>query len=565
MENTGKIVAIYLFILLFAIVFIIGAIGALRGSDYDRDYFKTEAVPAFRGSIVSSDWRTLSLSERRFSVAFDGRDAENRPLIAKLVALFAFRSEAEITDLLNREARVILAKDLSVSDAKNLRQLSAELDRRGAFKPVLVQGAFIRRGLEVIEQQPHTRLYEYGSLLQPVLGYMHKFNGTGQMGLERFYEAKLKAVKEGSFKAPRDAGGNLIYNSQMRHTPAQNGLSLQLSVNAFLQYDLERTLDAARAEMDASEIICAVMESSSGSLLALATSARYDAGSITNETIVNMRMNAAQYPFEPGSVMKPFIVAILFDENLAGQYDLVRGYGGRFKIGSETINDLERREWFSVEDVVVYSSNIGAAQLAMRLSPYQLFDGLSAFGFAKPSGIDLPYEATGDLPGLHKLRGDIYRATAGYGYGLRVTFIQLLKAYNVFNNGGVMVAPRLVEQFIGANAPAIEAAEQTRVISEASAMKIIQILRKTIVRGNAAVIDGIFTAGKTGTAHIARGGSYINDYHNTFFGFANGGDQKYTIGVLVIDPKKHHYASRTAAPIFLRVTNLLIKHNLLEK
>jgi cell division protein FtsI (penicillin-binding protein 3) len=563
-EKTGKILAIFLFISFFFLVFFTGVVRALKEDDLDRAYLKTEAIPAYRGAIVSSDWRTLAQSDRRFNVAFDGRDAENKPLIAKLVAIFTGRSEAEIMNLLNRETRVLIARDLNALEAKNMQYLSAELDRKGAFKTLVINSTAIRRGFEIAPAEPpQARLYEYGSLAQPLVGYVQKSSGEGQMGLERFYESKLKPIAEGAFRAPRDAGGNMIYNNRLQYAPSKNGFGLQLTIDSFLQYDLERLLDRAQAEYDATEILCAVMESQSGRLIALATSARYDAGNITSDTLPNTRINAVQYPFEPGSVMKPFIVALIFEEGIAGQFDLVRGYNGRWTLGNDVITDTTPREWFSVEDVIVYSSNIGIAQLAMRLSEYKLFDGLSAFGFSRPTGIDLPYESLGSLAGLHRYRADIYRATTGYGYGLRVTFMQLLKAYNVFNNGGTMVAPRLVDRFLDEGAPAVDAAPSARVIEEATAMKILQILRKTVLRGSAksAAIDGAFIAGKTGTARIAGGGGYRNDYHNSFFGFANDDKNRYSIGVLVIDPKKSRAASQSAAPIFADTARLLIRHN----
>ncbi|MDR2906245.1 MAG: penicillin-binding protein 2 [Helicobacteraceae bacterium] len=566
MEKTGKILAIYLLIISFAAIFVIAAARATGDSHQSRVYTKHEAVPAFRGSIITADWRVLSQSERRFNLAFDGKDAANKTLIAKLLAIFLQKSEAELLEALSRETRVILARGLNVGEAKALKNLSLELDRRGAFKTHQINGNTVRHGLDVLSENPHTRLYEYGDLAQPILGYTGKADGEAKMGVEKFYDSKLRAAKDGLFKAPRDALGNLIYNNQMRYEAVQNGFSLQLTIDSFLQKELERLVDKAQKDIDASEIICAIMESGSGKLLAIATSARYDAENITNDSVANTRINAVQYPFEPGSVMKPFIVALLLDDNQIGQYDLVRGYNGKMSIGRETITDLTPREWFSVEDVIVYSSNIGAAQLAMQLSPYKLFDGLSAFGFAKSTGIDLPYESTGDLPGLHRYRTDIYRATTGYGYGLRATFMQLMKAYNVFNNGGVMVAPRLAKRLIGESGgqdgkDITKPPEQTRVISEATALKLMQIMRKTAMRGQVAVVDDIFTAGKTGTAHIARAGIYLADYHNSFFGFANRGDKKYTIGVFVIDPKKSHFANQTAAPVFVSAINLLKKHD----
>jgi cell division protein FtsI (penicillin-binding protein 3) len=565
-EKTGKILAIFLLIILFFAIFFAAALNAIRKSAYERSYYKNEPISAIRGAIVTSDNLTLAAGRRSYSVAFDGRYAEDKELIADLSAIFLRKSKKQIMELLDKDVRVYLARDLSTQEARNFHHLSGELDRRGAFKSFNQNGMWVRYGFEIVESDSSARLYPYGDLAQPVLGFVQKITGYGQIGLERYYDMRFNAEKDGALKALRDAGGNLIYSNAMSLTKPRHGVSLLLSLNGRLQSDLERVVDEARLLNDAQEVIAAVMESESGRVLAFASSARFDAANITPESLRNARINAIQYAFEPGSVMKPFIVALLFEEGLAGQFDLVRTYGGRFKLGKETITDLAPREWMSVEDVVVYSSNIGIAQLAMKLNPYKISDGLNGFGFACESGIDLPYESAGDSPGLNGYRSDVYRATTGYGYGIRTTFIQLLKAYNVFNNGGVSVTPRLIDAVFGENAPAMENAESVRVISLNTSQRMLQILRKTVVKGNAkqALIDGIFTAGKTGTAHIARGGVYLNDYHNSFFGFANDDMNRYAIGALVIDPKNRHYASQTAAPIFRDTVLLLKKYDLIK-
>ncbi|MDR3347426.1 MAG: penicillin-binding protein 2 [Helicobacteraceae bacterium] len=565
MEKTGKILAIFLLVFLFFVIFLAGIVNIIKNPSLDRGYTRVESANAFRGALISADAFVLSVSERTYSVAYDGRFAKDKPLIAKLTALYLGKTEEQVTELLNRGARVYLARDLPIERAKNLAHLSKELDRRGAFKSFTLNGATVRYGLEITPNETDARSYPYGDLAQPVLGYAQKIGGVGQMGLERFYERELRGERNGYFRALRDAVGNLIYNEHLVFEPPRHGLSAQLTIDARLQLAMETIVDDAKAHSDAIEALACVMQSDTGRVVALATSNRYDAANITAETLPNTRMNAVQYAFEPGSVMKPFILALLLDNALIGRYDLVRGHNGRFTIGTETITDLIAREWFSAENVVIYSSNIGISQLAIKLAPYRLFDGLNSFGFSRLSGIDLPYEAAGELPQLTRYRSDIYRATTGYGYGLTVNFMQLMKAYNVFNNDGKLVAPRLVDRLLGDKSPP-NTFETQQVISAATAETMLDILRKTVQKGSAkqAQIDGIFTAGKTGTAHIAFQGGYKDDYHNSFFGFANDGDRRYTIGILIIDPKQSHFASQTAAPIFAQTVHLLARQNMLE-
>lgn len=569
MEKTGKILAIFLLFFFFFALFFAAVGSTIISENHERSYFKTETEVPFRGTIVTKDGVVLAQSARSWQVVFDGKHAneDKKPLIAKLVAIYTGTKQSDIEALISRETRVVLARDLTTQEAKNLQHLSRELDKLGAFKTIVQNGNNLRYGLEISQMAPNIRLYPFGELLQPFVGYVDKQNGQALMGLERYYEEQLASHDDGKTRSKRDVGGNLIYNSQLEYKPVKNGHSAQLTIDSPLQKDLEKLLDSEQNTIEANEVIAAVMESKSGKILAIASSNRYDAKEITKETLGNTKVNAVQYAFEPGSVMKPFVMAMLFEEGSIGQYDLVNGHNGKYKLGSEVITDVSPRQWLSVEDVLIYSSNIGMAQLALTLSPYKMHDGLNAFGFAKNTGIDLPYDATGELPGLNRYRSDIYRATTSYGYGLRVTFMQLLKAYNAFNNGGVIIAPRLLEKLDGELEIALESTKNTQAVSEATAMKIVQILRKAVQKGTGknASVNGIFVAGKSGTAHIARAGSYKDDYHSSFFGFANDSQNHYTIGVLFIDPKKGHLGGVISASTFRKTVELLIKHDYLKQ
>lgn len=567
MEKAGKILAIFLLFFFFFVLFL-AAVGS-KIAERGRSYIKTEIEQPFRGTIASADGTILAQSSRGYQLIFDGKHAEEskKPIIAKMIALYINARESDIAQLLSKNSRVVIAKDLTTQDAKNLQYLSRELDRLGAFKTLVLNGAAIRYGLEITLMEPNRRNYPFGELAQPFIGYVQKQTGSGEMGLEKHYEHLLASGTEGYTKSKRDAGGNLIYNRKLEHQQVVNGMSLELTIDSKLQSDLERIVDEEREIREAGEVLVAVMDSRNGEIIAIASSNRFDAENITSETLPNTKINAVQYAFEPGSVMKPFITALLLEEGLVGQFDLVNGHNGRYKIGKETITDTSPRQWFSVEDVLVYSSNIGIAQLALSLSPYKIYDGLTSFGFAKNTGIDLPYEATGEIPNLNRFRSDIYRATTAYGYGLRVTFMQLLKAYNAFNNGGVVIAPHLIKKLNGDTNVALDSTPSVQVVSEATAMKILNILRKVVTKGTGknADVEGIFVAGKSGTAHIARSGSYKNDYHSSFFGYANDAKNHYTIGVLFIDPKKGHLSGVVSAPTFKKTVELLIDHNYLTK
>jgi cell division protein FtsI (penicillin-binding protein 3) len=146
----------------------------------------------------------------------------------------------------------------------------------------------------------------------------------------------------------------------------------------------------------------------------------------------------------------------------------------------------------------------------------------------------------------------VYKSTSAYGYGIVVNFIELLKAYNVFNNEGIMVTPKIADV----------KTDKKRVVKPAIADEMIRILRKVVLKGTAknAFIKDIFTAGKTGTAHISIKGSYQKIYNSSFFGFANANSKKYTIGVTFFHikaPFPNYFASQTAVPLFKNIVIIM--------
>jgi cell division protein FtsI (penicillin-binding protein 3) len=275
-----------------------------------------------------------------------------------------------------------------------------------------------------------------------------------------------------------------------------------------------------------------------------------------------------EYSFEPGSVLKPITFSLLLERKLINPYDLVNGHNGRFKMGKKIIRDEHRFDWLSAENVIVYSSNIGIAQLAQKLSGYEFHEGLKRFGFAQKSTPDLIYEKVGSIPSAKRLENEIYKATCAYGYGIEANLMQLMRAYSVFNNNGKMVTPQIVSGFIDEQHQFNKIApfEEVRVLKSVTAQRVKKILIKTVNKGTGkkAITPGLEIGGKTGTAHIVEKGIYVNKYNTAFMGFANDKKHLYTIGVIVIQPKKSQYASQTAVPVFKKAVDIMIEQGYLN-
>lgn len=196
---------------------------------------------------------------------------------------------------------------------------------------------------------------------------------------------------------------------------------------------------------------------------------------------------------------------------------------------------------------------------------------MKKFGFLNKTGVELPYERIGIFPSLNQLsafenqgKDNVFKATVSYGQGMTATFIQLLKAYTVFNNNGEIVTPRLTNY---------NKITSEKIITKSTSNKIKDLLIKTVEEGTGSntYIKGLEIGGKTGTAQIAQNGYYQKKYISSFFGFANDKDKSYTIGVTVFNPNSkgekyyQYYASQSAVPVFKEVVNILLKLNYLNK
>ncbi|HFU77450.1 MAG TPA: penicillin-binding protein 2, partial [Epsilonproteobacteria bacterium] len=218
------------------------------------------------------------------------------------------------------------------------------------------------------------------------------------------------------------------------------------------------------------------------------------------------------------------------------------------------------------------SSNVGISQISWRLTGEEFRDGLLNFGIAKPSGLDLSRDLPGQLKPLHLLNNKMHRANSSYGYGMLVTFAQLFKAYSAFNNDGVAVTPRIVDYLgdrKGKRYTLKPKMGNTQAVGKKAANQIHNILLEVVKRGTGvkAQYPGLEIGGKTGTAHIAKHGHYVREYHSSFYGFANDKQgNKYTIGVLVIKAKKYHkyFASQSAVPTFKNITKILVEQGYLK-
>ena len=569
-NHSLKIGLLYSVIAVFLVLFLSRAFTiTITKPPYFVNPKKKETDLAFRGEISSDDNFKIATNKKNFTIAVVPKyiDKNKIDIFINLMSIYTNKPPSYYKKKLKTPNRVILLKNVPYKIKKNLQYLSTLLDIKKVFLRVPKKDIVL--GLEIFEN-PSTRDYIFKDTLEPILGFVRlnkKSNQYyGKTGLENFYNEELTPKQNGLIISQRDVKGRLIYSGETIVKKREDGFNLTLNINLILQRKIEKILDKFKQKLNTKEILAVIMNSQTGQILTIASSNRYNPKHIKPSEIPNLKMDIIQYSYEPGSVMKPITLAMLLEHKKVNPFEILNAHNGIFYFKRNfTIYDDEKFKYLNVIQAVIHSSNIVFAQLGLRLTPAEFRDGLLKFGFSKKSGIDLPYEEKGKVFSTKELLSETHRASNAFGYALQANLIQLLKAYNSFNNNGIMVTPRIVKSI---NNKLLEP-RYKQIISPSTAQTILNILRKVVLQGTAKKTDikGLFIAGKTGTAKINKNGKYIKGlYNSTFIGFVNDKSHKYTIAVLSIKPdKKHYFASQTSVVVFKNIVETMLDMGLLKK
>ncbi|EAH5961421.1 penicillin-binding protein 2 [Campylobacter coli] len=583
-NRVSKVAFAYCMALFFMIIFLSSTF-FLTSKRHIPNTEKDQHSLALRGNIITKDNFTITSSRQIYRAEIDLRsiNKDKFDLFLKLFQIYSGISDDEIADIKKRIQKqkkrsyhFILSQNLDSKQASYLRDLAKKLYIQGFFKAFTNNlGKVETRGLSIIEHE-EDRIYMSKDALTPAIGYTKMvldpqsgiLKNVGVKGLEKYYDDCLNPLQNEKIQGLKDIGGNIILNLNSLQQKKIDGCLLYLNISLKLQKSIEKAIDGRNEDLKANEIIVGVMDSKTGQILALASSRRYDPQNRGKDLSV-LNASAIEYGYEAGSVIKPFIFTTALRLGKLKTDEVINTYGGAYKLGRFTIRDDHKMDQMTMEEVIRYSSNIGMIQIAKRLSNLEIIAGLKIFKFGEKSGIDLPYEQKGEIPNSKRLR-DIEKSVLSYGYGLKTTFIQLLAAYNVFNNNGVYITPHLAEKFYqdGRFVSLEEDIKKEVILTPQAAQTMQKILIDVIEKGTGkkAITQGIIVGGKTGTARIAeRQGYTSNRYNASFFGFANDTKHNYTIGVLVRNPTKpySYYAAQSALPMFKDVVDILINEDFL--
>lgn len=260
------------------------------------------------------------------------------------------------------------------------------------------------------------------------------------------------------------------------------------------------------------------------------------AGNFKNRTVTDV--------FEPGSTIKPFTLSLALAKGVFTPDSRIMTGPGVHYVGGRRIQDYQDYGDLSFSEVLIKSSNVGAAKVALEMAPKELYDTLSAVGFGHTTGIELPGEQSGLL--LNRER-PVDHAWLSFGYGLSATLLQLARAYGVIATEGMLIPVTIRLE--------TKSRSGIRVIPADVARQITLMLERVVSEGTAtrAVVPNYRVAGKTGTVHkIKPGGGYEKDrYRSLIAGFAPVSDPRFVLVVMIDDPKGgKHFGGDVAAPAF---------------
>jgi len=400
------------------------------------------------------------------------------------------------------------------------------------------------------------RYYPDRSLLSRVLGFVGTDN-AGLEGLEYLYDSVLAGEAE-EVVLEKDALGRAVL--PVRDAWQQHkGEDVVLTIEAAMQYLVERSLGAHVERTGASGGEVIVMDPRNGDILAMAEVPTFNPNSFARYARGRWRNSSVQAVYEPGSTVKVMVAAGLMEKKLATPTDLYFCGQGAIRIGTSVIHDEHPYAWLTLSEVIQKSSNVGVIKMCQQLGGPAYEHYLRRFGFGSRTGIDLPGEAPGIVRPVAEWSSLSLGAMA-IGQELAVTSLQVLRAYAAIANDGLLVRPRVVQAIYSEGRCVKRFAPQVqgRALSAGTARALREILRGCVESGTGqkAALEGYAVAGKTGTAQVIdpATGAYSQDRHvASFVGFLPAEDPQVAILVKIDDPQGSYFGGDVAAPLFSEV------------
>jgi cell division protein FtsI/penicillin-binding protein 2 len=522
----------------------------------DRQRMSKLTLQAARGNLYDASGMPLAVSDGRWSLYADPSYMDDR-----------LRATVELSRLLG-VSRDSLRKQFESST--NGRRIAKGLDDGLAdeIRALKLVGIALRREF--------VRIYPEGGLAPHVLGFILD-DGHGGAGIEQVLDAQLRGV-DGHETLIMDAFGKPVLMDR-ESVPASPGAQVQLTIDTVIQRQLQLALAEAVAKHRPKTASGIVLRPGTGEILAMASWPDFDPRDRSQLKPENQRNNVLSCVYEPGSTMKPLIAGAVVSDGLASwteQINCERGaWTYRFGKAVRAIHEKSGGHGvLSVVEGIGFSDNILMAKLGTRMNPERLQDWVRRLHFGRRTGICLPGDESGIIPGRAAWNPTDACMSVPMGHGVAVTPIQMAYAHAAVANGGMWLPPRLVKRVWTVDdsgldrelaLPALPAPDRIFQASDAAQIQMAMTHTMTEGTGKKADLAGWTSAGKTGTTEKLVNGRYSSTNNvGSFVCWAPASAQRQPelLAMVVIDDPSANgrFGSETAAPVVQKVLQAALTH-----
>lgn len=421
-------------------------------------------------------------------------------------------------------------------------------------------------GLELVASQE--RLYPQEELFANIVGYVDT-EQKGQAGVEETLHDQLVLPRD-TVTYTRTGDGWVLPNSISEGLIQTDDLKLQLTVDNRLQRSTRLKLREQMEKYDAKRGTVLVMDVRDGAMRALVSEPSYNPNRYYEADVALFRNWALSDLYEPGSTFKPINVAIALEEKAIAPDDVFVDEGS-LQFGEWTIQNFDYTERGgrgpqSVQEIIKFSSNVGMVHIMQQVEPEVYYRWLEKIGLGQPTGIDLPYEAAGQIKDFEQFTTALIEpATTAFGQGFSLTPIQLVQLQASLANGGKLVVPHVVRGLVDSNGQEHWHPDRPAPItlfSPQTTRAVLSMMESVVADGTGenAQVPGYRIAGKTGTAQKASEyGGYANSRITSFVSLFPVDAPRYAVLVVIDEPQGDDaYGSTVAAPIAKSVMESLI-------
>ena len=491
----------------------------------DARFSRVAEISATRGTITDRYGEPLAVSTPVDSVWVNPKElalaSDQLPRLAKALKRDKNELARRVTSNLDREF-LYLARHMQPSDAQKIRQLE-------------VPGVYLMR--------EYRRYYPAGEVAGHIIGFT-SVDDEGQEGLELAFDHWL-AGEDGAKRVIQDRYGKIVQNVEEIRA-MRPGRNLVLSVDLRIQYLAYRELKAAIRDQRAKSGSVIVLDVATGEVLAMVNQPAYNPNDRDQIKAKAYRNRAVTDIVEPGSSMKPFVVAAGLASGRFNERSIVDTNPGYIKVGAKLLEDRKNLGAINLATCLAESSNICLTKVALALEPAQMHGTLASLGFGQVTTSGYPGESAGLLPHYSHWR-PVGISSMSRGYGLSVTPLQLAHAYATV---AALGKSRPISFLRVETPPASES-----ILDPGVSRMLIHLLEAVVAPdggGKKAAIPGYTVAGKTGTAWKATAGGYATDrYLAVFGGIAPASNPRLAAVVIIDEPGAgEYYGGAVAAPVF---------------